>query len=144
MNTPTLTQIMDAAKAVKSTSNTDKSVGEIVAMLIMDIDKSLTPAQVAPAPVRSREARTARKSADWKSTVTASTDHCYVRLVACELALMDAYADSPIDGYSTLDCVPTHGAVSDAYKALMPYVAAVTVNFGRGSAHYTEAAALVA
>jgi hypothetical protein len=94
-------------------------------------------------PAVKRTAKPAIVSAR-KDRPTTATEHAYIRLVACELALMDAYADAPIDGYSTIDMVPTIGAVDAAYTALKPYCAAVDVKFGRGSAHYIEAAALVA
>jgi hypothetical protein len=146
MHNPTLSTVIDSARKLKAATYTDKSVGELVAMLIVEIDNA-NAAQSAPAIVRSQPARQARKSADksdWKSTPTAASDHAYIRLVACELALMDAYEDAPINGYSTLSDVPTQGDVSEAYNALMPYVKAVKINFGRGSAHYSEAAELVA
>jgi hypothetical protein len=104
-------------------------------------------AQVKPTVTQSKPARTVRKSADTvkrQDRKTTNTDHAYIRLVACELALMDAYEVAPIDGYSGIEDVPTIGAVDAAYKALRPYCEAVTVSFGANSAHYAEAAALVA
>lgn len=79
-----------------------------------------------------------------KDRPTTATEHAYIRLVACELALIDAYEVPPINGYSTIADVPTIGAVDAAYTALKPYCEAVDVSFGRNSAHYREAAELVA
>lgn len=102
---------------------------------------------VKPTAAQSTPVRHARKATDKlgrKAIPTTNTDHSYIRLVACELALMDAYADSPVDGYSLTSDVPTLGDVDAAYRALMPFVKAVEISFGRNSAHYAEAAALVA
>ena len=77
---------------------------------------------------------------------TTVKDHAFIRLIACELAIMDAYGDdSPIDGYSTIANVPTIADVNAAYSALRPFAVAVDgLEFGRNSAAYAEALTLAA
>lgn len=111
--------------------------GKLLAKVIIDIDAAMAKPVVKAKPVR--------KSADRNSMPTLKGDHAFIRLVACELAIMDAYGDdSPVEGYSTLDLVPTIADVNAAYSALRPYAVAVDgLQFGRNSALYAEAVSLI-
>jgi hypothetical protein len=86
------------------------------------------------------------KPADWRSEPAIGGAKQHIRIVAAELAIMDAYGDdSPIDGYSTIDMFTTKGDMSDRYADLRPYLDAVSgIDIRQGSAYWTEAAALVA
>lgn len=93
-----------------------------------------------------------------RDTPTTIGSHEFVRLIACELALMAEWGNEiadVVDGYSTIEWVPTIGDVRDRYSMLGAYCEAINgsiradksivkLEFGRNSALYAEAAKLAA
>jgi hypothetical protein len=80
-----------------------------------------------------------------RADVTTADNHEYIRMVACELALMDIGRTDVVDGYSLIENVPTIADVRERYSMLRNYAKSVKgLEFGRNSALYAEAAALVA
>jgi hypothetical protein len=100
----------------------------------------VAPVQVTPAKP------TVSKSASFTVTLVTPDNHAYIRMVACELALIDiGWGDVVGDGYTTIDMVPTIADVNERYSYLRHFAVTVDgLNFGRNSDHYREAAALVA
>jgi hypothetical protein len=86
-----------------------------------------------------------------RATRTLKSDHEYVRLVACEIAFMDAYIgdieaiDDIVNGYSPVKQVPTIGDVRDRYSMLAHIAREIGgLEFGRKSSAYAEALTLLA
>jgi len=131
---PTLDQVMDASR---------KS-GIPIADIIVAIDNALYPAKPEAAK---RQARKSADTADWRSEAAVHAAKQHIRVVAAELALMDAYEDisDVVPGYTHSVVGLTKGQMSDHYASLRTYLDAVDgIDIRQGSAYWDEAASLLA
>jgi len=123
---------------------TDAFKGELLAKVILDIDTAMYPAKPLDTPVLKDVAKAADKG-DWQGQPAVRGSKQHIRIVAAELAIMDAYeGDCPLDGYSDIEMFDTKGEMSDHYATLRPYLEAVDgIDIRFNSAYWNMATSLL-
>jgi hypothetical protein len=123
--TATLNTLLDTINTLHP--NADAAFkGELLAKVIADIDTAMHPAKPIDKPALKVVGKPADKD-DWKGQAAVRGSKQHIRIIAAELAIMDAYEGAcPIDGYSDIEMFDTKGEMSDHYAALRPYLDAVS------------------